>query len=213
MNDFVGISIFHLLTKEIDQLTGGSRGRKAKFAQIYEKTNCTLKMPSHGANVIRIETNPGKFAIESLRKAKIELENFFLDYLNLDGCIGRLFYDLAFFCQHLHPQRGKSCVYQRNPWKPNEMGYMSVVEVPYIGNDWHTHHLFNKEFRTLSRVHSVGCKALIIDKRGRYKTDWRTCKPYVWVWGYKPGDVDEAVKILNDVNMLHKNTCSGHLPK
>jgi len=175
-----------------------------------------LKIPSHGANVIRIETNPGKFAIERLRRAKIELENFFFDYLNRDNCVGRLFYDLALSCQPLHPQRGKSCVYQRNPWERNEMGYMSVVELPYSysgkDRDWHTHHLFSKDFKALSRVRAAGCTVSIVDKRGSIKTNWLTCKPHVWIWGNKPGDVDEAVKILNEINWMHMNTCGCHLP-
>lgn len=144
----------------------------------------------------------------------MELENFFLDYLNSDNCIGRLFYDLALSCQHLHPQRGRSCVYQRNPWEGNEMVYMSVVEVPYSRKDgnFHTFHLFSKDFRALGRVNSVGCTVKIVDKNGRLKTNWLTCKPHVWVWGNKPGDVDEAVKILNEINWMHMNACSCHLP-
>lgn len=173
-------------------------------------------MLSHGANVIRIETNPGKYAIDSLRKAKIELENFFLHYLNLDGCIGRLFYELALSCQYLHPQRGRSCVYQRNPWEPNEMGYMSVVEVPY-SNDWnretsfHSRHLLTKEFGVLRQVSQVGCTIKVVDKRGRVPTKWT--KPYVWVWGHRPGDVDDAVQILNDANREHMKNCGCHLPR
>jgi hypothetical protein len=173
-------------------------------------------MPKHDANIIRIETTPGKFAIESLRKAKIELENVFLDYLNRDGSIGRLFYDLALSCQHLHPQRGRSCVYQRNPWQPNEMGYMSVVELPYIGNDWnkaHSGHILGKGNGILRRVGSVGCSITIVDKWGRVRTNWPACKPYVWVWGHKPGYVDEAVQILNDANKEHVNDCKCHLPR
>jgi hypothetical protein len=174
-------------------------------------------MSSHGSNVIRIETNPGKYAIDSLRKAKIELENFFLEYLNSDGCIGRLFYDLAVSCQYLHPQRGRSCVYQRNPWETNEMGYMSVVELPFLGNDWggahtfHSRHLLSKEFQVLSRVRSVGCTVMVVDRRGRVPTKWT--KPYVWVWGHKPGDVDDAVQILKDANREHANSCGCRLPR
>ena len=170
----------------------------------------------HDANIIRIETVPGKFAIESLRKAKIELENIFLDYLDRDGSIGRLFFDLAFSCQHLHPQRGSSCVYQRNPWQPNEMGYMSVIELPYIGNDCnkaHTFHLLGKKIGTLRKVGSVGCTIKIVDRRGRVITNWVACKPYVWVWGHKPGDVDKAVQIMNDANREHVNNCKCDLPK
>lgn len=156
---------------------------------------------------------PGKFAIESLRKAKIELENFFLDYLDCDGAIGRLFHDLALSCQHLHPQRGRSCVHQRNPWEPNEMGYMSVVELPYKKdfNKPQTLHLLSKKLGTLGRVRSVNCTLKIVDRRGRVQTKWITCKPYVWVWGHKPGDVDEAVQIVNAANREHMNNnfCLG----
>lgn len=166
-------------------------------------------------DIIRIETKSGKFAIESMRKAKLELENFFLHYLKHDGCIGRLFYDLALSCHNLHPRRGGSCVLQRDPWNPSEMGYVSIVDIPYVGNNWktcHKQHLMGKEHRVLSRVKNAGCTVRIVDRAGRIKTKWVACKPYVWVWGERPGDVDAAVQILNDANKEHMNTCTCHLP-
>lgn len=197
-----------------DHLTGSPRGRRTLFSQIYEKTKCSLTMQPHESHIITIETKPGKFAIDSLRMAKIELENIFLDYLNHDGAIGRLFFDLAVSCQHLHPQRGRTCVHQRNPWQPDEMGYMSVVELPFIrmdGNEVsHCHHIRTK--RVLSRC--VGCDITVVDKgRGRVQTRWVACNPYILVWGTKPGDVDEAVRILNDVNREHVSHCTCRLPR
>ena len=93
------------------------------------------------------------------------------------------------------------------------MGYMSVLEVPYLGTTAHTRHLLSKELRVLSRVRSVGCTMKFVDKRGRIPTNWVACKPYVWLWGHKPGDVDDAVKILNDANREHMNTCGCHLSR
>eukprot|EP00985_Skeletonema_marinoi_P034826 scaffold44979_cov117-Skeletonema_marinoi.AAC.1 len=157
-------------------------------------------MPSNNACVIRIETMPGKFALEQLRSAKIELENILMEYLN-DNSIGRLFHHFALSCRHLHPQRGNSCVYQRNPWQLNEMGYMSVVELPHIGNDFHVSHIFS----TLSRIHKTGCTMKVIDRFGRFPTRFAS---HVWVWGKRPEDVDEAVGILNDANKQHTQNWS-----
>lgn len=144
-------------------------------------------------------------AIGNIHLAKIELEDILLNYLNHDNCIGRLFHDLALSCRHLHPQGASSCVYQRNPWAPNEMGYMSVVELPYIGKDFHRSHILAQSLRILSRVCQTGCTMKLVDSSGRYRT--RLCDPYVWVWGQQPGDVDEAVKILNDANKEHVKIC------
>jgi len=182
-------------------LIGNPRGGKPILDQVYDKTNCTLRMPSNNSvSVIRIETMPGKFALEQLRSAKVELENILMEYLN-DNSIGRLFHHFALSCRHLHPQRGNSCVYQRNPWQLNEMGYMSVVELPKIGNDFHASHIFS----TLSRVRKTGCTMKVIDRFGRFPTRFAS---HVWVWGQRPEDVDEAVGILNDANKHHAQNWS-----
>jgi len=149
--------------------------------------------------------------MENLCRTKIEVENALLKYLNHDGAIGRLFHDLALSCPRFHPQRGNFCIYQRNPWEPNgEMGYTSVVELPYIGKDFHGYHMLDPELRVLSRVKRAGCFMLLIQRSGRFPTQW--CNPYVWVWGTQPGNVDTAVKILKDANQEHVNRCRCLMP-
>src|SRR6056300_625998 len=205
-------------TPSTDHLTGSPRGGKTIFGQIYDKTNCTLKMPrsNEPCNVITIEAKPGRYAIDSIRKAKIELENMFLNYLQHDGCIGRLFFDLAMSCQNLHPQRGRYCVHQRNPWEPRDMGYMSVVDLPFIGENGKAHNghiLSKKASRVRGRMSQLGCNITVVERDGRrFPTNWITCRPYIFVWGHKPGDVDEAVEVLNDANREHMKRCKCQLP-
>lgn len=149
-------------------------------------------------------------AAGNIRLAKTELEDILCEYLKGDNSVGRLFHDLALSCRHLHPQNAiaSTCVYQRNPWIPKEIGYMSVVELPCIGKDFHTSHILAPSLRTLSRVSRTGCIIKLVERSGRYRTRW--CDPYIWVWGLRPGDVDEAVNILNDANrehVKHVNIC------
>ena len=188
-------------------LTDRPRGGRSIIDEIFARTNCTLRV-SNESNIIRIDTEPGRHAFEDLRGAKVELENVLLSYVSRDGCIGRLFHDLALSCQHLHPQRGSTCVYQRNPWEPNEMGYMSVVELPNIANqDFHGNHLLSRKHRTLKLVPAI---MILVNRQGRFPTRW--CNPYVWLFGRTPGDVDEAVKIVNEANRMHVSSCGCLMP-
>ena len=158
---------------------------------------------------IRIETKPGRYASEDIRGAKCELENALVSYLNRDACIGRLFHDLALSCNQLHPQRGSSSVYQRNPWNLNEMGYMSVVELPSIANqEFHGTHLLSRQLRTLSQVQPA--TMILVDPEGRFPS--RFCKPHVWLFARKSRDVDAAVKIVTSANRLHASGCCCLMP-
>jgi len=182
--------------------------------RICSRTDCivTIQNNSH----ILISRDHNKYVMQDIRKAKEELERAILEHIRHDGSSGRLFYDMAWSCDLLHP-RGvalSSSVMQRNPFtRNNEMGWMNIVELPYerLGGDrkcYHGHFLISRNSGVLGRLkRETRCEMKICCDE--FKVPTKLCAPYVFVMGVQPGDVDRAVEIVKDEirNYLVKSHC------
>jgi len=179
--------------------------------RIGRKTNCTLRIVEEVHLHVLIETKASKYATDDIRKASNELEHALLVFLNGDGSSGRLFYDLAKSSKFLHPSAGTSSVMQRNPFTPNnEMGWMNIIELPYIrdgGNrkHYHGHYLIAKKGNILGQIAHTRCFLKICGNNFRVPTE--LCAPYIFVMGDQPGQVDTAVGILREAIQNHTREC------
>jgi len=183
-----------------------------RLHRIGRSSNCILRIVESGDFHVLIETiSVGKYATEDTRKAEEKLEHALLEYIQRDGSSGRLFYDMAWSCEFLHPKGNaqSTSVMQRNPFSSNkEMGWMNIVEFPCSRvpgthrKKYQDYYVFAKRSGLLGRIkHETRCEIKLCGDDFNVPT--KLCAPYVWVMGHQPGLVDRAVDILRDSIQSH----------
>jgi len=204
--------LVHRLTKKIRHHDSG------KPLNILEsiglETKCILKLRNddtfysrfYDRTHIYIESDGGADPKTDVRWAKEKFENFLLEFIEHDGSMGRLFYNIGRSNNFFHPrlEKGGSATWpimQRNPFSLHrEMGWMSIVELPYEKDPitgrkkYYGEQLLKLRFRLREEF---DCQMKLCGGELK-KYPVKFGDPYVWVWGNQSENVGRAVELVQD---------------
>lgn len=179
--------------------------RPSRLNEIGRKYHCSLRLVKQTSEPhIFIETQPGKYAIQDIRKAKESLEDRLLDFIDnthKDGSNGRLFYEIALSCPNLH-QRNNHTVIQRNPFSADkEMDWQNISSLPYSqrrwGREYHGDFLIRGPTSVLHQIKRETNASVNVKLCGeQFRVRTRYCPPYVWLIGSQPRHVERAKEII-----------------
>ncbi|KAL7470272.1 hypothetical protein ACHAXS_010526 [Conticribra weissflogii] len=192
---------------------------------ICRDSNCIVRLQTNNSesfcrkydrNYVEILSNGGSDPLAGGRIAKERIENFLLDYFRHDGSQGRMFYNIGKGAKQFHPRsRGLyGTMYQRDPFsRLREFGWISIVEIPCEGNPhsgrkrFHGDFLIDRKHYLKSRLRKeLDCSLKFCGEEvGGIRV--RYGDPYVWVFGGRAEDVDEAVGIIKDEIRRHMAGC------
>eukprot|EP00970_Alexandrium_tamarense_P020421 scaffold15216_cov241-Alexandrium_tamarense.AAC.2 len=187
------------------------------------RSHCTLEIKKwegsgqqYDAVFVVIKAKQGVIgdSVHSIQAAKEQLEDLLLEYIDFDGSMGRLFYDVAFLCKsmHSHVTKEKS-IQQRNPFNVTRATeYINVVELPFSTEqsgepkNYHGAYLTSSRFGTLSQMkRETGCTIKICGDD--FRVPLRYCAPYVFIFGGHANAVDRAVEIIKVAIRNHMKDC------